>query len=553
MGFAHDLGLETNFAELVVGQTTNVLAEILIFQPGAHVCRSAVMQQVFLTDAQLDRTSKTFSLLDASFGRSGSKMWLHQTETTKVIEHKICDGSAFRKMIEVCSGIGAVGQGFESAGTTTVCYCDHNAKFCEWLSQKHPHVPVIAGDIFSTDTLGSIANQVELPALVSGGFACQPFSGLGDRKEGQDPRSRSLPGLLRAIFFLRSPVGIAECTKEVQCSDWAQGLLHAFSSLTGYRIHQEVLHLSSVWPTSRTRWWAIISMPHLGITHFPPMPSLSFQPTVGHLFQLQKHLSTEEMDELILDLYETKHFHNAKGGIGAAIANLTQVFPTATHAWGTQLTPCHCGCRKGGFSIERLEHKGLYGALIQLGSMLAPPNDNLYEVRHPAPQEVALLNGLKPEYIERNKNFSFRFELGAVGQLASPLQGVWTLACALHQISSATDLIEKISPEVSLARLALEVIQSRFDVWPNQVPTEHTEAFVREFQLMSGDHSLVPQPFAEDIDRVSTEEVPSDSDGVTHILATVNQQGSHAPDPCTVLAVSTPKLAPACTVFPTRG
>ena len=161
--------------------------------------------------------------------------------------------------------------------------------------------------------------------------------------------------------------------------------------------------------------------------------------------------------------------------------------------------------------------------------MLAPPNDDLYEVRHPAPQEIALLNGLMPQYVEHNKNFSYRFELGAVGQLASPLQGAWTLACALHQIAVSTNLVEQIPPEVVVARLALEVIESRFQIWPNQIITEHTEAFVREFRIMSGDFVDDPQPFAKDEGNCPTTEdmMTEDDDEVakalSHLLPSFNE------------------------------
>ena len=78
---------------------------------------------------------------------------------------------------------------------------------------------------------------------MTGGVSCQPFSALGDRREQEDPRAESFPGLLVMAYYLGSLALIVECTKEAKDSPRVQEWLQAFSSQTGYVLQQEILQL----------------------------------------------------------------------------------------------------------------------------------------------------------------------------------------------------------------------------------------------------------------------------------------------------------------------
>ena len=209
--------------------TTSFLAEVLIYSNGRHICRTAIYNQIFQTDADLDPSFPTFTMLDAEFRKREGRSWIHTKPNTAVFAHRPGDDKAYTKIIEACSGIGAVGKGFHQNGVETVLYNDWNATFCNWLAHKHAEIPIVQGDLCDTSTIAEIAKAVRCRTMLSGGFSCQPFSSLGDRKQGRDSRSKSLPGLLRLGFFLRCPVIIAECTKEVRQSEWAQNLLKALA------------------------------------------------------------------------------------------------------------------------------------------------------------------------------------------------------------------------------------------------------------------------------------------------------------------------------------
>ena len=334
----------------------------------------------------------------------------------------------FGRVIEVCSGIGGVSTSLKFCNAKPACFVDSNEKFAEWLDLQGL-APVIHGDIADPRTVKEVSEITKgFPMPLNGGVSCQPFSGLGDQKQAADPRSQSLPALLRMAFWLRCPLITIECTKEAQESHWVQSMLKAFCQQTGFRLHQNLLHLHQTWPSFRTRWWACLSMPMLGLTSIPHMPQLDFVPCVMHLMQIQPHLPPEEMHQLSLSLFELRHFHDQPQGISSSVLNTAKPMPTATHSWGTQLGPCHCGCRNGGFTTERLRRKGLFGVLVPLGSMVKAGQDWYHGMRHPHPKEVALLNALDPRYIQDTGPFSLKFLLAGVGQIASPLQGAWVLS-----------------------------------------------------------------------------------------------------------------------------
>ena len=99
------------------------------------------------------------------------------------------------------------------------------------------------------------------------------------------------------------------------------------------------------------------------------------------------------------------------------------VIPCALHAWGSQTTPCPCGCRATGLAPSRLASRGLYGVLAAV-----PDNDAMPDVgrsyRHLHPREAALLCGPDPGL---KMNVHMRLASGAVGQLASLLQSFWIM------------------------------------------------------------------------------------------------------------------------------
>ena len=51
---------------------------------------------------------------------------------------------------------------------------------------------VVVGDVGDPAIVATLHSACQSPALVSGGFSCQPWSALGDKRKSGDPRSGSL-------------------------------------------------------------------------------------------------------------------------------------------------------------------------------------------------------------------------------------------------------------------------------------------------------------------------------------------------------------------------
>ena len=487
------LGLEDVFDTLADGTIITVKADILIQCPGATMCKSAIYGQNFITDVQLETSQQTASLINVKLARIGGRFWLLSTNETSTIQRPPLTLEGVANIVEACAGIGAVGQGFKECGSDTIAFCDYNKKFCEWL-ERRTEVPVIHGNIANMETVRQLDSAIgDKSHVLHGGVACQPFSKLGDQKQGQDTRSESFVGLLQTGFHLESLMIIMECTPSALTSQWGQENLGTFAKLTGYKLHQTVLDLSSCWPSKRQRWWAVLTHPQMPSAEIPQMPSIAWEPTVFHLMPKMRSISQDELDQLELDLYELRHFHEVPGGISRSVFNPHKVMPTATHSWGSQLKGCHCQCRASGFSEARLATKGLYGVLIPLGKTINNGNNTYHQMRHPHPEEVALLNGLLPNHAKVMKGETLRLALAGVGQLATPLQSAWVFANALWAIRQAGVDLNIDHPRCILADLCRDLLTARDEMLDFPERTRYMEIFSKAIDAI--DHPLTfPEP-----------------------------------------------------------
>ena len=463
------------------GQQVSLVISTAVYQPGRHLCHSLIHQQPIMTDCILQRGHPVHTVLKGTIQFKEGRCWLCMTHETRCFPRQAPEMQGLYRIIDACSGISAVTKGYEACGAQVLCHVDSNRKFHEWTS-KHGHAPSILGSVAELDTVHEVAKVVHQSHVLSAGTSCQPFSGLGDGLQGLDPRSASFTGILMMGFYLGSLAIILECTKEALTSEWIQSQLAAFSRQTGYQLSQTILHLHETWPAKRTRWWALLVHPVLAFVKIPPMPAMRFPPAIVHLLQTMLQMPPEHFEQLVLSKYEHRQFHDHKGGLGACAIDFFKALSTATHSWGSQVLACLCTCRQQGFSQRRLEEKGLYAVLIPVEGSEKIGNQEVQRMRHPHPQEVALLNGLKPSHVAPGQDTQLRLDLAGVGQLASPLQGAWVLSNLIRQIAQEGLHDTDINPRHVHAEMCRELLHERDIIWPCEGFTKSMKIFHQEVQ-----------------------------------------------------------------------
>eukprot|EP00435_Cladocopium_sp_Y103_P039416 s683_g10.t1 len=507
-----DLCLETDLMRAIDGAPVNVMAETAYRIPGATVCSSTIHHVSFFTTLELDSTKGTVVMLNFQKRTVAGKIWVEPTNESIWFQRQNPNIQGNLTMIEACAGIGAMGQGFHTCGISTACYNDYNPKFCQWLRNK-TEVPVVEGNMTHPQTI----HAVHLPApdshILTGGVACQPFSVLGDQKEQYDQRSESFPGLLTMGFFLKCFLIVMECTKEARQSAWAQSILNQFCLQTGYVCQQTILHLHHLWPSVRTRWWAVLHHPSIHVQSIPQMPKMPFEPSIIHLIPAMLQLPPDQLEQLILTIHKLAMFKSQPRGLAGSVVDMFKAIPTATHSWGNQLSECACGCRPEGFSMSRLLSRGLYGQLIPVGAKVNTKDFDFHSMRHMHPQEVALLCGLKPSYVAPDASVPLKLALAGVGQLASPIQAVWVCSNFLYQMGIQGILPLQPPPTQCLKNLLQGLLTDR-NAWLN---CSHP--------------NMSMKLFAQGLDRMFGPEQSSDSEDTftQSVLRTLTEAESLAP------------------------
>ena len=211
--------LEPHLTALGNEDRISLVFDIVLFSNTKTLCKTRVHNQLFALDHVMSDVQSTVTVLNGKICHTNYGVSVTWDETTRWIIHPTQHMSGLFRIIEACSGIGAMGKGFEMTGAEVQCYIDTNPEYCRWL-RDHSKTPVIQGDICDPETIFAINKHVSQPHTLTGGFACQPFSSLGDQREEKDPRSTSFWGMLEAGFRLQSLMIVLECTKEAACTGW---------------------------------------------------------------------------------------------------------------------------------------------------------------------------------------------------------------------------------------------------------------------------------------------------------------------------------------------
>ena len=390
-----------------------------------------------------------------------------------IFSHPACTWAGTRQVIELCCGMGALGHGASASGFETVVGCDIRPKMLELFSQHSKGKPVL-GDICQFTTLKEIYEAHPYSCVLASGIACQPYSQLGDQRGGSDPRASTLPATLATAFLLRSILVVIECVGPAQNDPFVQHHIRNFCSKTGFHKTDCVQDLKEIWGSKRNRWWCVLSAPSIGpvdISECSGFPDLG---TVGSIVPRLIPWPSQAEEELQLTPVETEAFLPG-GKLGEKfLLNTKAPLPFALHCWGSQLHACPCGCRDKGLSKYRLDFKGLFAVLV-VGVSSG-------KTRHLHPQEAGALCGIDPCLSWGQQN---RLALGAVGQLASPLQSLWIFSHILKKLQISQHQKAEVSPKKMMMAYRSWLLARCVKQWgpdPSSFPPSETLEQSRRWQ-----------------------------------------------------------------------
>lgn len=132
-------------------------------------------------------------------------------------------------------------------GVQTTASVDCNVRMTK-LHKVHSSGETVTGDVGHPQVIFELWRKSDHAALMSAGYACQPFSQLGDRRGGNDPRAQSLPKVLRAAFLLQIRVFVLECVVPARSDQFVSQQLERFAKINDFQFEVVNLDLQSHWP-----------------------------------------------------------------------------------------------------------------------------------------------------------------------------------------------------------------------------------------------------------------------------------------------------------------
>jgi site-specific DNA-cytosine methylase len=110
-------------------------------------------------------------------GKSG----FHVDTPAHYLEHSIPSSNSMKDGIEVCAGIGALGEGMTANGIKVHVANDIRESFTS-LMRFQGFETTVTGDVGSHAVWAEIHAAHPTRAVLGAGFPCQPWSRLGDQK-----------------------------------------------------------------------------------------------------------------------------------------------------------------------------------------------------------------------------------------------------------------------------------------------------------------------------------------------------------------------------------
>ena len=336
----------------------------LDFSTNLHCMVSVPYNKSFRFHGLLEPNMVTYSLMRVIVDKAGPTPLLVSNDSSRIWGHPQSTWEDAMNVVDLCSGMGGIGQGAKAAMFNPIIACDMRERMLS-LYSMHSSAKLVNGDITRISTLHDVYMANPKGTTLSAGISCQPYSKLGDCRSGDDMRSLTLPAALAAGHFLRSIAIVLECVEPAGQDAYVRWHVDQFCIRTGFHKAETVLHLHDIWPCKRSRWWCVLTAPAIGPIDLKPFPKIPDLPTVKHVLPKTPSWDSASEKALALSAVEIEAFSHHGNGCVSHLLNFSGVMPCALHAWGSQVTPCPCGCRSTGLSPQRLSSRGLHGVLVR--------------------------------------------------------------------------------------------------------------------------------------------------------------------------------------------
>ena len=314
------------------------------------------------------------------------------------------------KVVELCSGLGFMGEGFKWCGYERGPTVELSRPVCELLSQARTQV--FQCDVSTTKLPVDLLLAVEHERFaITGGFACQPWSKMGDGKGLEDDRAKSLAGVLRVALYT-DPVfvmleNVVACFQDPQVVSLLERICKAKG--WGRKLLKQDLHRD--WCTQRARMWLVMGPTFLiHDLHLMEAPTETMVP--GHVMPSLHRWPSDQQEQLTVAPEEIALFAKQPNA-GEFVLHPHNKPKTLLHSLGSLTDACPCECRSQGLSTTRLVERGVSTLVIQ--------QDSIW--RYPHPAEAALLQAatIPDNLLKHVTPQRFKLALTQLGQLASPL------------------------------------------------------------------------------------------------------------------------------------
>lgn len=350
-----ELSLETDWRQNP--SVADFLADVIIWDQtqSRHLVRTSLARKFVTVEAQLEPDAIAITVLGGkvSVGRHG--LHVRVQADGYALSHAVPTSASMTNAIEVCSGLGALGEGLEHHGFTVQVRNELRPAYTQ-LMYRQGYQSSVVGDIGSNHTIASIHHTYQGSALHAAGFPCQPWSLLGDRKQHQDDRGRTLLSILRSAYLLRAHSVLLECVKQARDDEFIRKVLVRWCRITGFNARETYLDLHTIWPSKRSRWWVLLSFGGSSPPTLEPLPVIDPAPCVEDVLVSFPEWPSDQMKQLKLDAYELRMFCSY-GGLETNMVDMHQPLKTALHSLGNQMTGCPCGCRSWPMKLERFRNK----------------------------------------------------------------------------------------------------------------------------------------------------------------------------------------------------